>query len=174
MVETVTKSVSSRAEIIKTINTRSNLYRFAWNQVFRQIKLNVADPKLRGTTFVFGQYPQELIGDESGSNSETIKSIYPLVIVQNPTITDFDNYTMDYETSQFSVNLNIEVFSERSDYLDRLSDDILFVLYNNVQTNAEVGLHNMKIVNDSYVPYERNGVNIHNRIFTIRFDVTKA
>lgn len=174
MVDTYTKNTTARAEIIKTIDSRTNLYRFAWNQVFKQIKTNILDPKLRGTNFVFGQYPEWLIGEESDSSTETIKKMYPTIIVQNPTITDFDNYTMDYETSQFSVNLNIEIFSERNDYLDRLSDDILFVLYNNVQTNADAGLHNMKIINDTYNHYERSGVCIHNRIFTIRFDVTKG
>ena len=174
MVDTFTKNKTARAELIKSIDSRTNMYRFAWNQVFRQIKVNVLDPKLRNTTFVYGQYPQELIGDESDSNTETIRRMYPLIIVQNPTISDWDNKTLDYETTQFSVNINVEIFSERNDYLDRLSDDVLFVLYNNVQTNASAGMHNMKIVNDSYQQYERGGLNIHNRLFTVRFDITKT
>ncbi len=163
-----------RAYIDDINNVESNNYRFVWNKIFKEIKDNLIDPKNRGEVFVFGQHPEWFIGESNGSeyssNEEEIKNKYPLVVVNNITISDFENKTLDYDTSEFSSNVVIEIYSDRNDYLDKLSDDVLYILYNNVQTNTLVGLHNMQILNDAVNQFNRSGVKVHSRVFTIRFD----
>lgn len=163
---------TGKSSITKALNSERNIYQFAWNKVFTEIKSSLTDPKVRNEVFVFGQNPSWNITD-SEFGGEEIKLKYPIVCIENPTISDFENSTLDYQSGEYSVNLVIDIFSDRSDYLDRLSDDVLYILLNNVQTNTSAGLHNMQILNDSYQQLNRSGVSIHNRTFTIRFDVVR-
>jgi hypothetical protein len=173
MVETETKIVKGTSLVEQALTTKTNLYRATWNKIFREIKSNLVDPKSRGENFIFGSYPDWHIGDNEVSDEE-LKSKYPLVIIENPTMTDNEAITCDYETSIGSINIVFDIFSERNDYLDKLTDEIQFILLNNIQTNAQTGLHNMSIINDSYTHYLRSGLKMHNRTFTVRFDIYRG
>lgn len=168
----INKVGNSRIDEIN--NVESNNYRFTWNKIFREIKDSVTDPKARGQTFVFGQAPDWFVGESNDSSysvdEEETKLRYPIIVVNNVTVSDFENQTLDYETSQLSSNVVIEIYSDRNDYLDKLSDEVLYTLYNNVQTNTSAGLHNMQIMNDAYNFFMRGGVKVHSRTYSIRFD----
>lgn len=173
MSETVTVVKTGKSEVVKSFDSLRNNYRYSWNYLFKKIKDGLTDPKNRNETFIFGSYPEWHINDESYSTGE-IKDKYPLVIINNPMISDFENHTMDYKTSDNSIDIAVEIFSDRNDYLDTLSDNILYILLNDIQSATNVGLHNMTILNDSYTPYFRNGVKIHSRSYTIRYDITRS
>jgi len=173
MVDTIKIVKTGRSELEQALNTNKNLYSYTWNKIFKEIKNNLVDPKQRGELFVFGQYPEWHISDRNDSDEE-LKKRYPLIIITNPVLTDFENQTLDYLTSENSINVNIEIYSDRNDYLDLLTDNILYILLNSVQTSARAGLHNMQILNDSYSMYQRSGLKIHSRVFNIRFDVVRG
>lgn len=141
-----------------------------WMLIFKNLQSSLTDPKARDKTFIYGTYPDKLITDESDVSEEEIKSEYPIIIVNNTEIPDSSNLTADDYTKEITINIMIEIFSERNDYLDQLSDDIISILYANESFYSDVGLYDMVINTDNPEPDLKSGVVIKERSINVTFN----
>ena len=164
----VEKTVDGTARIYTQI-THRNLYTKPWTTFFKIIKESITDPKERGVTWVYGSQPKWII---NSTDSTELKENYPIVIIPNIEVANQENYTLDYSAKQYVSQNTIEIYSERNDYLDDVTESIMQIVLDNETFFTSIGLHNLKITTDNVEPaITRDGLKIFHRLINFDYEV---
>ena len=164
----VTKTETGTARIFTEVSHR-NVYTQPWNIFFKLIKNGITDPKARSVLWVYGSKPKWII---EATEEQELKENYPLVIIPNIEITNQMNYTMDYSAKEYMPQITIEIFSDRNDYLDTITENIHQIILDNETFLTSTGIYNIRIDNDNVDPNTtRAGLKIYHRILSFTFEV---
>jgi len=164
----VTKTTDGNARLFAHISHR-NIYTQVWTIFFKIIKDSVVDPKSRSQVWVYGSKPKWIL--EATEETE-LKDNYPLVIIPNVEINSQENFTMDYSAKEYVPQIAVEIFSERNDYLDDVTESIHQIILDNETFLTSIGINNIKIANDNVDPNTtRDGLKIFHRILSFNFEV---
>ena len=164
----VTKTANGIARIFTPVSHRK-LYTQPWTIFFKLIKNSITDPKDRGTLWFYGSHPKWII--EATEEAE-LKENYPLVIMPNIEVTNQNNLTMDYSAKEYVPQITTEIFSDRNDYLDIITENITQIILDNESFLTSIGIYNIKISSDNVDPNTtRDGLKIYHRILSFTFEV---
>ena len=163
----VEKKTNGTARILTEVSHRK-IYTQPWTIFFKLIKGQIIDPKARNELWVYGSQPKWFI---EGTSESEINDKYPILIIPNSTINNQENYTLDYSAKQYTPQIVFEVYSDRNDYLDDITDNINQIILDNESFLKDCGIYNIKISNDSINPETRGGLKIFHRILGISFEV---
>jgi len=150
----------------------SNIYTQVWNTFYNLIKNNIDDPKERSETWIYGSMPKTVIEYENNDGDTEIQPSYPMIIINNVELSNQENHTLDYDTKEYIPQINIDIYSDRSDYLDSITDNIVELISDNNSSFTDIGIYNIKIINDN-VNYDlsRSGLKIFNRTLSFVYEV---
>jgi len=130
----------------------------------------MTDPFSRSETWVYGSMPKTIIEYEDGETE--IQPKYPIIIINNVEVTNQNNLTMDYDTKEYIPQINIEIYSDRSDYLDSISDEIIEIIKDNNSSFTSIGIYNVNINGDSIdFNVSRSGLKIFSRNLSLIYEV---
>jgi len=125
--------------------------------LFKVIKDNVSNPKGSSGKLVWSSYPSNELSDSD--SEDEISSEYPIIVI--PPITEYYEKVSMKNCRDYIIPFSIEIYSDRSDYLMQLSDDIGYQLEQNEDTLYSAGLKNITQVNSDYDSFMRSAVKIH-------------
>jgi len=163
----VEKTKIGNARIFTQVSHRK-LYTTPFTIFFKLIKDNVIDPKDRSTLWVHGSQPKWII---EGTEEADLAESYPIVIIPNIVVPSQENFTMDYSAKQYMPQIAMEIYSDRNDYLDDITENIHQIILDNESFLTSVGINNIKINNDNVNPETRSGLKIFHRLFSFTFEV---
>ncbi len=150
----------------------TNIYTKAWETFFNLIKNNVDDPKERSITWIFGSIPKNLIEYENGDSTIEINKAYPIIIINNIEVGNQINHSINYTAKEYNPMISINIFSDRSDYLDSISNEVIETILESDSSFSNIGLFNINIISDNVdFNLSRSGLKIFNRELTISFEV---
>ena len=163
----VEKKAIGSARILTQVNHRY-IYTQPWTIFFKLIKDNVTDPKSREKLWVYGSQPKYIIEENDDSG---LAENYPVIVLPNVEVSEQTNFTLNYSAKEYLPMITIEIFSDRNDYLDTISNDIHQIILDNETFFSSIGIYNVRITNDNVSPLTRNGLKIFHRIVGITFEV---
>lgn len=140
-----------------------------WRLFYSIVSSRVTDPKSRGTKWVHANYPDQLI--ENLSEEEEIKSMFPIVVIEDPNATSGEPIVMD-EKSEVDINeINIEIHSDRSDTMTEVwqSIDNQIRKITGKDLFQDCGLFNIKLTDTDTDSEQQSGVKIHVKTLTYEY-----
>lgn len=165
----VTKQKMAQGAVTTNIDTNKISSSF-WNVLWRTINDNVSDPKHRSIKWVWSAYPDEEL--ENANEAETIKEQYPLIVIE-PVLPSHEPIVLDQNMRGYTIPFSINVFSDRSDHLDAIHDNVDKILYDNTSALFKTGITNITLVSSSYDYFMRSGVKVHHKTLDYEAEVTK-
>jgi hypothetical protein len=148
----------------------TDLVSSTWMLIFKNMQSSLTDPKSRNKTFIYGSAPDKILSDDTDSSEEEIKAEYPIIIVNNTEIPDSSNITDDSYTKELVINIMIDILSDRNDYLDVITDDIINILYANETFYSDCGLYDMVINTNNNEPELKSAIVIKSRSINVKFN----
>ena len=127
-----------------------------WYAIFKVISDNVTNPKGNTGKWVWSSYPDNEL---TASDSSGISDEYPIIVI-NPITESYAKITLN-KMRDYTIPFTIEIYSDRSDYLMKLSNDIGYQLEQNEDTLYTAGLKEIEQLGSEYNSYMRSGVKIH-------------
>jgi hypothetical protein len=134
------------------------------------IRYNAVDPKARGIKWVWSAYPDEEI--KYTGSTETIKGQYPIIVI-DPVLPSSESITVDQNMRNYVIPFTITVYSERSDNLDSIHDNIDDIVYNRFATLTKAWITNVKLTSSDYNYFMRGGVKVHYKTLNYEAEVTR-
>jgi hypothetical protein len=128
----------------------------AWYAVFKILKDNLTNPKGYTGKWIWSSYPDEEL--TRSDQDEEIKSDYPIIVLK-PITERYSNDTLR-KMREYTIPITIEIYSDRSDYLSILSDDIGYIIEDSEDTFNTLGLDGFIQVGSDYSHFTRSGVKI--------------
>lgn len=143
-----------------TTVTQSNLCEATFNNIHYIIKTYVTDPNSRGTKWVYAEYPSEDI---------TSTSIFPIIIVNDPTVT---SESLGLKIINYILNVNIDVCSDKPKECDQVTDDIIEQIekYYSSLTSKELRAKRIVGCTKDVIKNASSGIKMHIKTLTYRFE----